>query len=401
MLDELEPLMTTWGAYAFVVVLGLLWGSFANVCIYRWPPSEEFPRGRSVVAPGSHCFACKTPIKWYDNVPLLSWLWLRGQCRACKAPFSGRYLIVEALTGVLFGVAWFVTVETHVVRESLDLALVRFAVYAAFSFVMVVISFIDLDHKLILDKITLPSIVVFYGLGAYLVVASWDRLPPALSVPLAALAAAAFALAIGAPVLRVRGPYFVILSFGVAELVKFVVIAVEAAAGNASRLILRTPEIDAIFYAMLALAAAATALAWGARVTRLGQGLRAIREDEVAAETLGVPAARYKLAALALSAAIPGAVGGTMAMRATYFEPLQAFDPMVSFTMIATAVIGGSDDVRGPVLGALLLVLLSELLWAGAPQLYMVVLGVLVVVFVLYLPDGLCGRLPAARAPRA
>ena len=243
--------------------------------------------------------------------------------------------------------------------------------------------------------------VVFYGLGAYLVVASWDRLPPALSVPLAALAAAAFALAIGAPVLRVRGPYFVILSFGVAELVKFVVIAVEAAAGNASRLILRTPEIDAIFYAMLALAAAATALAWGARVTRLGQGLRAIREDEVAAETLGVPAARYKLAALALSAAIPGAVGGTMAMRATYFEPLQAFDPMVTFTMIATAVIGGSDDVRGPVLGALLLVLLSELLWAGAPQLYMVVLGVLVVVFVLYLPDGLCGRLPAARAPRA
>ena len=64
---------------------GLLWGSFANVCIYRWPPTDEFPNGRSVVKPGSHCFACKTPIRWYDNVPLLSWLWLRGRCRACQA----------------------------------------------------------------------------------------------------------------------------------------------------------------------------------------------------------------------------------------------------------------------------------------------------------------------------
>ena len=52
-------------------MLGLLWGSFANVCIYRWPPTDEFPSGRSVVKPGSHCFACKTPIRWYDNVPLL------------------------------------------------------------------------------------------------------------------------------------------------------------------------------------------------------------------------------------------------------------------------------------------------------------------------------------------
>jgi len=77
-LRDLEPLATSWGAYAFAVLLGLLWGSFANVCVYRWPPTAAFPKGRSVVAPGSHCFACQTPIRWYDNVPLLSWLWLRG-----------------------------------------------------------------------------------------------------------------------------------------------------------------------------------------------------------------------------------------------------------------------------------------------------------------------------------
>lgn len=168
MLHALEPLATSPAAYAFAVLLGLLWGSFANVCIYRWPPTEEFPDGRSVIKPGSHCFACKTPVRWYDNVPLLSWLWLRGACRACRAPFSGRYLIVEAVTGLLFGLAWFATVEVGTLFEPLDQRLVRFAVYAAFSFLMVVISFIDLDHKLILNKVTRPSVVIFYALGLLL-----------------------------------------------------------------------------------------------------------------------------------------------------------------------------------------------------------------------------------------
>lgn len=235
--------------------------------------------------------------------------------------------------------------------------------------------------------------VVFYGLGAYVVVASWGALPIAASLPMAALAAAAFAFVIGLPVLRVRGPYFVILTFGLAELVKFSVIAIEAAQGKASRLILGTPELGTLFFLMLALAALATLLAWGARVTRLGHGLRAIRENEEAAETLGVPVARYKLTAFVLSAAIPGAVGGVMALRATYFEPIQVFDPMVSFSMIAMAIIGGSDDLRGPVVGAIFLGVLSEMLWANAPQLYMIILGLLLVIFVLFVPEGICGRL--------
>jgi len=161
-LDRLEPLASSPVAYAFVVVLGLLWGSFANVCIYRWPPSEEFPHGRSVVTPGSHCFACKAPIRWYDNVPVLAWLWLRGKCRACQAAFSARYLVVEAATAALFGVAWWAAVVAPSMFEPFDRRLLHFVVYAAFCFVMIVITFIDLDHKLILNKITIPSVVVFY-----------------------------------------------------------------------------------------------------------------------------------------------------------------------------------------------------------------------------------------------
>jgi leader peptidase (prepilin peptidase)/N-methyltransferase len=162
-LERLEPLASSLAAYAFVVVLGLLWGSFANVCIYRWPPTDEFPSGRSVVKPGSHCFSCQAPIRWYDNVPLLAWLWLRGKCRACKAPFSSRYLAVEAVTGALFGVAWWAAVIAPALFEPFDRRLLHFVVYAAFCFVMVVITFIDLDHKLILNKVTIPSTVVFYA----------------------------------------------------------------------------------------------------------------------------------------------------------------------------------------------------------------------------------------------
>lgn len=175
MLDIWEQHKGSLAAYVFVVILGLLWGSFANVCIYRWPPSDEFPKGRSVVKPGSHCFACKHEIAWYDNVPLLAWLWLRGKCRNCKAPFSPRYLIVEAVTGALFGVAWWFTVQNGHWwwPEAFEHRLIRFGIYAAFCFVLVVITFIDIDHKLILDKVTYPSIVVFYAASLLLAERAW------------------------------------------------------------------------------------------------------------------------------------------------------------------------------------------------------------------------------------
>lgn len=156
---------TGWGGLAFAIVMGLLWGSFANVCIYRWPPTEQFPKGRSVVKPGSHCFVCGAQVRWYDNVPILAWLWLRGRCRDCGATFSARYLWVEALTGLLFGLAWWQIVVEGAMFEPLPARLVRCGVIAAFAVAMVVIAFIDLDHKLILDKVTYPAIPVFYGLG--------------------------------------------------------------------------------------------------------------------------------------------------------------------------------------------------------------------------------------------
>ena len=239
--------------------------------------------------------------------------------------------------------------------------------------------------------------VVFYGLGAYTSVVTWKVLPLHVAIPLAGLVAGLFALLIGPPVLRVRGPYFVILTFGLAELVKFIVVNIEVGLGQASRLLFGTPDVVDLYFVMLGLAVAASLLAYLTRRSRLGRALLAIREDEEAAETIGVHVARHKVYAYVLSAVIPGMVGAVMALRSTYFEPLQVFSPVISFTVVTMAIIGGSDDAWGPLVGAVFLVVLSELLWANAPQLYMIILGGLLVGFVLFAPQGILGRLAAWR----
>lgn len=235
--------------------------------------------------------------------------------------------------------------------------------------------------------------VVFFGLGGYFVVLTWGILPYWISLPLACLVTFVFAIAISIPVLRVSGPYFVILTFGLAEFVKYVVMAVESHLGQFGRLLLGVPSLATLYWLALFLATLATLITFVIRRSRLGQGLIAIRENEQAAEAIGVPVTRYKTIAYGLSATIPGAIGGLIALRTSYFEPQQIFDPVVSFTVLTSAIIGGSDDVRGPILGAAFLTLLSELLWARTPQLYLILLGILLIVFVVILPNGICGLL--------
>jgi leader peptidase (prepilin peptidase) / N-methyltransferase len=132
---------------AVIGVLGLLVGSFLNVVIYR------LPRGESLVAPGSRCPSCETPIKPYDNVPVVSWLLLRGRCRRCGAPISPRYPLVEALTGAVFvGVAL-----TRGVNDDL-------AVWLPFAAMLIAVAGIDLDHRIIPNKVLLPAAI--WGLAA-------------------------------------------------------------------------------------------------------------------------------------------------------------------------------------------------------------------------------------------
>ncbi len=240
--------------------------------------------------------------------------------------------------------------------------------------------------------------VVFYGLGAYAMVLLFGDVPLSVALLASGGAAFCFALLIGLPVLRVRGPYFVILSFGVAELVRYLVVLNEDRLGQFSRMMFGTPDIVDLYAIVLALAVIATVLAFAVRGSRFGAGLVAIREDEVAAETVGIPTTRLKLAAFTLSAAIPGVVGGLAALRTSYFDPGTFFDPALSFSIVTMVVVGGGDDARGPVIGSLAFVLLSEALWTRLPQLYEVVLGATLIGFVMFVPRGLAGLLPDRRA---
>ncbi len=128
-------------------VLGLLVGSFLNVVVYR------LPRGESLVRPASRCPECGTPVKPYDNVPVLSWLLLRGRCRKCGAAIGARYPLVEALTAAAFvGAALARGVDD-------DLAL-----WLPFAAVLIAVAAIDLDHRIIPNKILLPAAV--WGIAA-------------------------------------------------------------------------------------------------------------------------------------------------------------------------------------------------------------------------------------------
>lgn len=129
-------------------LLGLVFGSFFNVCIWR------IPRGMSIVWPPSRCVRCHKPIRWYDNIPVLSWLLLRGRCRDCGQRFSGRYALVELLTGLLF-------LATYL-RFGITLATLKAVVFVSF---LVVVSFIDMDHQVIPFRLSVPGVVTGLLLG--------------------------------------------------------------------------------------------------------------------------------------------------------------------------------------------------------------------------------------------
>ncbi|HEY5282986.1 MAG TPA: prepilin peptidase, partial [Polyangia bacterium] len=157
----LGEILAPWRTPAIIGAAGFgaLWGSFLNVCIAR------IPRGMSVVSPPSHCFACGTRVLARDNIPILSYLLLRGRCRHCGAKFSARHALIEAITAVLSSlVLWTFALDTR--GLPLGVLVARYSVYFAFCAVMVVLTFIDLDTKRLPDGITLPSVVVFF-LGGF------------------------------------------------------------------------------------------------------------------------------------------------------------------------------------------------------------------------------------------
>jgi leader peptidase (prepilin peptidase)/N-methyltransferase len=181
--------MTDTLTVVFLLFFGLAVGSFLNVCIYR------LPRRESLNWPASHCTSCDRPLAWYENVPLGSWLVLRGRCRTCRAAISPTYPLVEAMTSAVFVAGYFIYGWTPLL-----------AVRLLFASAMIVLFAIDLRHHILPNVITLPGIVLGFALSLVLPLAPSGVEGPGWLASLVGLVAGGGVLfAIGEAYYRLRG----------------------------------------------------------------------------------------------------------------------------------------------------------------------------------------------------
>ena len=234
----------------------------------------------------------------------------------------------------------------------------------------------------------------FFGIGAYAgallqLNAGLHWLPAAL---LASLCGAAVALPLGGAMLRLKGPFFAIGMFGLTRVWESFALGFDKITDGGTGLYLPAPESLLHVYAVLAaLALLMIVLTWRLDNSRLGLKLLSIREDETAAEALGLRTTRLKVGTFVASAVAPAMVGSLYATYLNFIDPATAFAPSMELTTIATVLLGGMGTVLGPLVGAVLLSVVNELLWSRFPELYSGLVGLLVIAAVLYMPRGVVG----------
>lgn len=232
--------------------------------------------------------------------------------------------------------------------------------------------------------------VAFYGTGAYTVAVLNEVLPYAAVLLVAGLIGGAMALVVGLSTLRLRGVYFVIFSFGLAELIRQDITWYEVnVTGTLGRYIFLDVTTRQIYWQMLALGAMTIALTAWINRNRLGMALRVIGDDETVAAHSGINLARVKLIAFVLSAVILTLAGAITSPRYVYVEPSIVFNPTVSFLTVIMALLGGANRLWGPALGAVPLFLVFEFLSVNFPDTYPIFLGLLFIGVVFLVPNGL------------
>jgi branched-chain amino acid transport system permease protein len=242
----------------------------------------------------------------------------------------------------------------------------------------------------------------FFGLGAYTSALVLGQLPWLLAIGLGALLAALVAAIMGAAVLHLRGTYFAVLTFGMTELIRHAVTYFEKqVTGTVGRVLTTVPEPETVYFTVLGLAVLAVLVGMAVRRSRFGLALAGIGADEQRAQTLGVNTRAVKIAGFALTAAFAGAVGAAMAVRWTYIDPVTVFNPFIGFQTVLIALIGGAATLWGPLIAAVVFSVLAETLRLQLPQVYMMTLGLLLILCVLYLPGGLASLRPGMWKRRA
>jgi branched-chain amino acid transport system permease protein len=236
----------------------------------------------------------------------------------------------------------------------------------------------------------------FFGLGAYAAgVMQNHGVPMVAAWGIAGLIAFVFAGFIGGAILHLRGHYFAIASLIIAEMLREIVNTTPDLTGGGMGLNLPILKISVdaqakfFFAAMMTLAIISTATAIIIMRSKLGFGLRCIQQNEDAANILGVNAYGYKTAAFMLSAIYVGMAGAVYASWVNYIEPPDVFDVLLSVKPLVMVLLGGLGTVFGPVIGAVLLLTFEELVWRNFLTIHAAALGVIIVLLVLFLPNGL------------
>ncbi len=236
----------------------------------------------------------------------------------------------------------------------------------------------------------------FFGVGAYvgmllMLNLKWHWLPAALG---AGVLAIALAVPLGAIMLRLKGPFFAISMFGLTRVFEAVAFEWSDVTGGGTGLYL--PPIGdqkPLYLALALLALGMLLLTRWIDNSRFGLKLQAIRDDEGAAEALGIRTTRLKVLAFTLSAVPPAACGSLFATHLAFLDPPTAFAPMMEVTTIAMVLLGGLGTVLGPAIGAIAFALMNETLWSRFPELYFGLVGIVVIVCVLFMPRGIVSLL--------
>lgn len=244
--------------------------------------------------------------------------------------------------------------------------------------------------------------VAFFGLGVYVAAVFGEAWPWPAVLATAALAALAVALLVGLATLRLRGVYFVIFTFGLAELIRQVVTWYEANhSGSVGRYLFLDIEQKHIVWQLTALAALVYLAGWLVKRSRVGLALRMIGDDEMVARHCGVHTTFAKLLVFGISAMFMAVAGAIVAPRWTYIDPTIAFNPVVSFQVLIMALLGGAARLHGPVLGVIPLVLLFEFLSANFPNYFSILLGCTFLVIVYLAPRGIVGLMDRLQGGKA
>ena len=238
--------------------------------------------------------------------------------------------------------------------------------------------------------------VAFFGIGAYItgMTMNYWGLPFFMAVILGSVACAVFTLIVGSPILKLKGHYFAIATFGMSEAVHQIVANIEATGGgmglNLPLLKISAVQGNQLFYfLMLFMALFSTGVAIYVLRSRTGFALRAIMANEEGGKSLGINTAYYKVLAWAISAFLTGMVGGIYAYWYAYIDPPSVFDLNISVRFIIMTLIGGAGTIIGPILGAAFIELLTETIWSKFLSFHLGVLGSIIVLVVIFMPKGL------------